>query len=101
MYAAKKRQYFVNSYIEGNVDFILGDARAVFENCEIHSNRKTGRPWRPYATVIFLDTISSSPPVGANGIRARPVISKRSPTPSTIPLAPARTPASAIRTPDN
>jgi polygalacturonase len=92
VYAAKKRQYFVDSYIEGNVDFIFGDARAVFENCEIRSNRKAGgyitaqgksdprqdngyvfnhckltagpgvehvwlgRPWRPYATVIFLNT---------------------------------------------
>lgn len=92
VYAAKKRQYFVDSYIEGNVDFIFGDARAVFENCEIHSNRRTGgyitaqgksdasqdngyvfnhcrltaepgvehvwlgRPWRKYATVIFLNT---------------------------------------------
>ncbi|SPE40920.1 Endo-polygalacturonase/pectinesterase [Candidatus Sulfopaludibacter sp. SbA3] len=92
VYAARKRQYFVDCYIEGNVDFIFGDARAVFENCEIHSNRKAGgyitaqgksdakqdngyvfnhcrltaepgvdhvwlgRPWRPYATVIFLNT---------------------------------------------
>jgi polygalacturonase len=92
VYAAKKRQYFADCYIEGNVDFIFGDARAVFENCEIRSNRKSGgyitaqgrsdaqqdngyvfnrckltadpgvehvwlgRPWRPYATVIFLNT---------------------------------------------
>jgi pectin methylesterase-like acyl-CoA thioesterase len=31
------RQYFKDCYIEGNVDFIFGDARALFENCEIHS----------------------------------------------------------------
>ena len=31
------RQYFADCYIEGNVDFIFGDARAFFENCEIHS----------------------------------------------------------------
>lgn len=30
------RQYFVDSYIEGNTDFIFGDSLAVFENCEIH-----------------------------------------------------------------
>ena len=30
-------QYFADCYIEGNVDFIFGDARAFFENCEIHS----------------------------------------------------------------
>jgi pectin methylesterase-like acyl-CoA thioesterase len=31
------RQYFADCYIEGHVDFIFGDAKAVFENCEIHS----------------------------------------------------------------
>jgi polygalacturonase len=86
------RQYFSDSYIEGNVDFIFGDGKAVFENCEIHStahpigyltaqgkhysdedsgfvfnhckltaepgvdNVWLGRPWRPYATVVFLNT---------------------------------------------
>jgi pectin methylesterase-like acyl-CoA thioesterase len=87
------RQYFSDCYIEGNVDFIFGDSKAAFENCEIHStahkggyltaqskhyptedsgfvfdhckltadpnvegNVYLGRPWRPYATVIFLHT---------------------------------------------
>jgi pectin methylesterase-like acyl-CoA thioesterase len=31
------RQYFVDCYIEGHVDFIFGDAKAVFEGCEIRS----------------------------------------------------------------
>lgn len=31
------RQYFIDCYIEGNVDFIFGDALAYFENCEIHA----------------------------------------------------------------
>jgi pectin methylesterase-like acyl-CoA thioesterase len=31
------RQFFANCYIEGEVDFIFGNARAVFQNCEIHS----------------------------------------------------------------
>jgi pectinesterase len=31
------RIYFADCYIEGNVDYIFGDARAYFENCEIHS----------------------------------------------------------------
>lgn len=30
------RQYFSDCYVEGTVDFIFGDAKAVFENCEIH-----------------------------------------------------------------
>lgn len=86
------RQYFTHCYVEGNVDFIFGDAKAVFDHCEIHStphsegfltaqakhypdedsgfvfnrcrltaspgvtNVWLGRPWRPYAKVIFLNT---------------------------------------------
>ena len=92
VYAAKGGQYFSSCYIEGNVDFIFGDGKAVFENCEIHSTVHQGgyltahgksaadqdsgfvfnhckltaepgmehvwlgRPWRPYATAIFLNT---------------------------------------------
>ena len=87
------RQYFSDCYIAGNVDFIFGDGKAVFDHCEIHStphaggyitaqskhypdedsgyvfeplqahcgsgrdgNVFLGRPWRPYATVIYLHT---------------------------------------------
>lgn len=86
------RQYFENCYIEGNVDFIFGDAMAYFERCEIHALPHStimltaqsrhypeeqsayvfdhcritadpgvqhvylGRPWRSYATVVWLDT---------------------------------------------
>jgi polygalacturonase len=86
------RQYFNGCYIAGNVDFIFGDGKAVFDHCEIHSTPHSegfitaqgkhfpdedsgfvfthchltadpgvsgvylGRPWRPYATAIFLDT---------------------------------------------
>jgi len=31
------RQYFSECYIEGNVDFIFGDAIAYFDRCEIHA----------------------------------------------------------------
>lgn len=90
------RQYFSHCYIAGNVDFIFGDGKAVFDHCEIHSTphhggfitaqakhyptedsgflfldcRLTaapgvtgvylGRPWRPYATVVFINTDMSS-----------------------------------------
>lgn len=37
LYAKNGRQYYVDSYIEGHVDYIFGQAAAVFENCEIHS----------------------------------------------------------------
>ena len=86
------RQYFSDCYIEGNVDFIFGDAKAFFHRCHIHAlshevvfltaqskhypaeesgfvfeNCKVtadpsarhiflGRPWRPYSTVVFLNT---------------------------------------------
>jgi polygalacturonase len=92
VYAGSKRQYFVDCYIEGNVDFVFGDARAVFEGCEIRSTSHSigyitaqgkssagqesgfvfqrcrltaapgvtnvwlGRPWRPFASVVFLNT---------------------------------------------
>jgi pectin methylesterase-like acyl-CoA thioesterase len=89
---AAARQLYSDSYIAGTVDFIFGDAKAVFEHSEIHSRVHQvdsitaqsrlypaedsgyvfdhcmltadpgvtdvylGRPWRLYATVIFLDT---------------------------------------------
>jgi polygalacturonase len=31
------RQYFADCYIEGNIDFIFGDGKAVFDRCEVHS----------------------------------------------------------------
>jgi len=37
LYASTGRQYYKDCYIEGHVDFIFGNAAAVFENCEIHS----------------------------------------------------------------
>ena len=89
------RDYFTNCYIEGRVDFIYGDATAVFDRCEIHSKNgghvtaantpkdhpfgfvflnckltgdanpwntnsvtpmaDLGRPWRPYASVTYLN----------------------------------------------
>ena len=92
------RQYFVDSYIEGGVDFIFGDSKAVFERCELHGiasgnvmytaqSKHTadqdsgyvfdhckltgeartggvialGRAWRPYATVVFLETDIEAP----------------------------------------
>jgi PelA/Pel-15E family pectate lyase len=37
LYAKDGRQFYKDSYIEGAVDFIFGQAAAVFENCVIHS----------------------------------------------------------------
>jgi polygalacturonase len=36
------RQFFTNCDIEGNIDFIFGDGRTVFQNCEIHSTPYEG-----------------------------------------------------------
>ncbi len=90
LYAESGRQYYDRCFIQGAVDFIFGDARAVFDRCTIETvgrgyvtaeGRTTpdgpggyvfyrakltaapgvnhvylGRPWRPYARVIFLDS---------------------------------------------
>jgi len=91
---APSRQFFSDCYIAGNVDFIFGNSKAVFDHCTIYStpheaggfitaqsrnspnqdsgfvfDRCTltaapgltgkvylGRPWRPYAKVIYLNT---------------------------------------------
>ncbi|MGH9561566.1 MAG: pectinesterase family protein, partial [Terracidiphilus sp.] len=88
------RQFFSDSYIAGNVDFIFGNSKAVFDHCTIYSTPHQaggfitaqsknspnedsgfvfdrcsltaapdltgkiylGRPWRPYAKVIYLNT---------------------------------------------
>jgi len=38
LFADHGRQYYVDSYIEGGVDFIFGNAAAVFDRTEIHAN---------------------------------------------------------------
>lgn len=37
LYAASGRQYYRDCYIAGHVDFIFGNAAAVFDRCQIHS----------------------------------------------------------------
>ena len=37
LYAASGRQYYRDCRIEGHVDFIFGNAAAVFDHCEVHS----------------------------------------------------------------
>jgi pectinesterase len=38
LFADYGRQYYVDSYIEGGVDFIFGNAAAVFDRVELHAN---------------------------------------------------------------
>ncbi len=96
LFADYGRQYYIDSYIEGGVDFIFGNAAAVFDHVELHANgpgyltaqsrtdpnqptgyvitnskvttsleastgaphdvTALGRPWRPYARVVFMNT---------------------------------------------
>jgi pectinesterase len=38
LFADYGRQYYVDSYVEGGVDYIFGNATAVFDRTELHSN---------------------------------------------------------------
>ncbi|HEX6280055.1 MAG TPA: pectate lyase [Pyrinomonadaceae bacterium] len=66
LYAKNGRQYYRDSYIEGHVDYIFGQASAVFENCRIHSKADgyITAPMRFAATepsgFIFLNSTLSS-----------------------------------------
>ncbi|MBV9082834.1 MAG: hypothetical protein JOZ62_09175 [Acidobacteriaceae bacterium] len=96
------RQFFANCFIQGGVDFIFGDSKAVFHDCELHGiktgnvmytaqSRHTaeqdsgyvfhrcrltadarsdgtislGRPWRPYATVVYVHAQIEAPVIPA------------------------------------
>lgn len=50
LYVRDGSSYFVDSYIEGDVDFIFGEAQAVFENCQIHSLNKGSKTNNGYIT---------------------------------------------------
>ncbi|HWP39781.1 MAG TPA: pectinesterase family protein, partial [Tepidisphaeraceae bacterium] len=86
----KGRHFFLNCYIEGDVDFIYGKGQAFFQDCTLYaksggyitaqgresasetngfvfrnatvtgsapkSSVYLGRPWQPYARVIFLQS---------------------------------------------
>jgi pectinesterase len=93
LFADFGRQYYLDTFIEGATDYIFGNAAAVFDRDELHSNgpgyitaqsrtsatqptgfvilnsrvtaaldpaaRQTiylGRPWRPFARVVFIHT---------------------------------------------
>ncbi|XP_023758428.1 pectinesterase [Lactuca sativa] len=39
LYVHRGRQFFINCYIAGTVDFIFGNAEVVFQGCDIHARR--------------------------------------------------------------
>ncbi|KFK34524.1 hypothetical protein AALP_AA5G157000 [Arabis alpina] len=77
LYAHSKNQFYRECYISGTVDFIFGDATAVFQKCQIEARKdgnnnwitaqkretkdgatvKTylGRPWGDFARVVFME----------------------------------------------
>jgi pectinesterase len=60
LYPTGGRQYFKDCYVEGSVDFIFGNATAVFDQCMIHTNEPgyvTAANTEPATNVgfVFLD----------------------------------------------
>ena len=75
------RQYFSDCYVEGNIDFIFGDSKAAFENCEIHSTPHTGGyltaqskhyPEEDSGFVIDHSKLTADPGVVGNVFLGRP-----------------------------
>ena len=66
LYAKNGRQYYRDSYIEGHVDYIFGQAAAVFDHCTIHSKADgyIAAPMRFAATepsgFVFLNSTLTS-----------------------------------------
>lgn len=54
------RQYFRNCYIDGTVDFIFGDARAVFDSCVIYAKTRSS----PGASYITAANTKQAEPYG-------------------------------------
>jgi pectin methylesterase-like acyl-CoA thioesterase len=47
---AVSRHYFRDCYIDGNVDFIFGNAIAIFDNCTIYAKARVGNATSSYIT---------------------------------------------------
>lgn len=72
LFADYGRQYYLDSYIEGGVDFIFGNAAAVFDRAEIHSNgpgyltaQSRTAPDQTTGYVILNSTVTSGIDPGA------------------------------------
>jgi pectinesterase len=75
LFADYGRQYYVDSYIEGGVDFIFGNATAVFDHSEIHANgpgyltaqsRTSLKQTTGYAIIDSKVTSGIEPPTGSS-----------------------------------
>jgi pectinesterase len=72
LFADYGRQYYLGSYIEGAVDFIFGNAAAVFDHTEIHSTssgyltaQSRTAPDQTTGYVILSSKVTSGIPAGA------------------------------------
>src|SRR6185437_6713243 len=73
LFADYGRQYYVDSYIEGGVDYIFGNAAAVFDRDELHSNgpgsitaQSRTAPTQPTGYVILNSRVTAdltAPPI--------------------------------------
>ena len=79
LFADYGRQYYVDSYIEGGVDFIFGNAAAVFDHSELHANgpgyltaQSRTSPEQTTGYVIVDSKVTSGIPAGCRAaLRAR------------------------------
>lgn len=59
--ASFARQYFAHCYVEGDVDFVFGRARAVFEHCHFRTLVRTDLAGAPYGFVFAPSTAGPNP----------------------------------------
>ncbi|WP_240528784.1 pectinesterase family protein, partial [Streptomyces humi] len=55
------RQYFAHCYAEGDVDFVFGRARAVYEDCHFRTLDRTDLAAAPYGFVFAPSTAAANP----------------------------------------
>jgi pectinesterase len=55
------RAFVSDSYIEGDIDFVMGRANAVFEGCEFHVVSSRRRPPEAIGVVFAPDTLPDNP----------------------------------------
>ncbi|MFD7326460.1 pectinesterase family protein [Streptomyces sp. NPDC059875] len=59
--AAVARQYFAHCSVEGDVDFVFGRARAVFEHCDFRTLSRADLASAPYGFVFAPSTARANP----------------------------------------
>jgi pectinesterase len=103
LFADYGRQYYVDSYIEGGVDYIFGNAAAVFDRDELHSNgpgfvtaQSRTSPDQPTGYVILNSKLTAdlSTNAGAPGLASETWV----PTSSAASMPGAKSVASAHNT---